>query len=297
MSLGIFLIFVIALCFAAVFGLFKLRPNQQVVRVVSAVTRKPTESFVSTVRAVAWCGVAPTVVMAVFVAFSGSAIREWERFVSIQKPIPPDLTQSANPVIPVDQPGNGSLQKSDLVENRPEWIAEGDHAFGDGRRVVLASKLWSTESEAMHELQAQTAALICNDFQQRHQGLFDPDVEPFLDNGRAIKAAVMERYLERIDQDFGNFSSPMNRVWWQVEISPSVRTEIYPSWKKAVIENRIIAVGVILSILTMAANVTALFARLSRAPNGGFVRAVAVSGICAAAWVAADLLIASRLLS
>jgi hypothetical protein len=89
----------------------------------------------------------------------------------------------------------------------------------------------------------------------------------------------------------------MNKVWWQVELSPMVRTELYPAWKTAVVENRIIVIGSILAILTLLANECALFARLRRDSNGKTTRAALVTGGSVTAWVAAELFVASHLLS
>jgi len=46
----------------------------------------------------------------------------------------------------------------------------------------------------------------------------------------------------------------MNRLWWQLEISPVVRTELFSDWKTATVQNKVIFIGAALAIITLLAN-------------------------------------------
>lgn len=289
---------VIELVILAVVGLFLFRKTSKLLRAAksglsASVSRLPRP--VGTVAAIAWCWLAPTCIMAVFVALNGGPLPHWDRIVNSVMSDEPFLRRSRVNHVLVSGPAE-LPESSDLAGNRPKWTEDQDKTSGDIRRIVLTSQIWSTEEEANEELSARTAALLQSDFKSRHDGLFDPDVDRFLSVVRAVELAVKEKYVERFDQNFGSFTSPMNRVWWQVELSPVVRTEIYPAWKLAVVQNRIIALGTILAIVTLLANTYAMFGRLKQASRGT-VRAALVTTSSLALWIAADVFVASRLMS
>lgn len=81
---------------------------------------------------------------------------------------------------------------------------------------------------------------------------------------------VKEQYAEVIDRDFGAFFHPMYRVWWQVELSPEVRTEFLPAWKRGLTANRIYNVGYAATLLALAASLTAMNRRLSLLVRGSW---------------------------
>lgn len=109
--------------------------------------------------------------------------------------------------------------------------------------------------------------------------------------------AVKQKYHEVVEQDFGKFSSPMHQVWWQVEVSPIVRTELYPVWKAALVRNKVLTLGLILALLTLTANAVNLFWAFNRmsAPlstrmihNGAAVFTIVT-------WVSASFFLIARL--
>jgi len=218
-------------------------------------------AVISTIRALGWCLLAPTGVMTIFVVLSGVTSREWSSVFS-QQTAPQPVSHTQIPAI--DSGKSTEVRATDIEANRPAWIARGDTTVDEVRRIVLSSGLWNTEGEARRELQAKAVAMIRADFENRHHGPFSFAGQNFVNEERVAEIAVKERYLERVEQDFGKFSSPMNRLWWQIEISPVVRTEIYPAWKAGVVHNRIVVVGTVLALLTLLANATSLFSTLTR---------------------------------
>lgn len=273
-------------------------------------------------RSVAGCWMAPTAVMTAFVLMSGLtndrpgpiiengaiSFDPWTtKLTDVRVNAPEGQLQISNdsanrPLVAqpsLVQPASVSapVAESDLTANRPKWTNSGDRLEGDIRQIVISSKLWSTEEEAKNELQAKASEIVREDFARRHQGLINSTSLRFLNDERLIKVAVKERYLERTERDFGSFSSPMNRLWWLVEVSPIVRTELYPSWKSAVVQNRVLMVGTTLALITLLVNSFGLFFALKQQPKLGWMRAAAASGLCTAAWSSAGLLVAFRLIS
>jgi hypothetical protein len=246
----------------------------------------------SMIYSIAWCLVAPTAVMAVFVGLCGSTNDKLGQLLSADhhRPDSPGLNQHkpanvSDEAIPHEVPGS--------TNNRPQWITDTDSTSGEVRRVVLSSRLWSTEDEAMNELRPKVAALVKADFDERHSGLTDPNGRQFISVSRLEEVTVKERYVERTNQNFGNFSSSMTRVWWQVEISPVVRTELYGRWKTATIENRMLVVGTGLALLVLLANARFLYATLRRAFGSGKTHAIAVTVSCMMFWMSVGVSIAA----
>ena len=267
-------------------------------------TQQPAQSamvpkrfgLLSTVHTALACWFAPTCVLATFVALSGTVQREWEnRFgpgaftLSTSVPKSPDreliankpvLNQNTLPPLETTQPA--TPPQSAL----PQWITDHDTTSSDIQRIVLTSQLWSTEAEADRELSPKVAAIIRADFADRHQGLFNQTGRQVLSEDRIVNVAVKQRYVEHVEKDFGSFDATMNRLYWQVEVSPVVRTELYPEWKAAVTQNRIVVVGALLSLLTLLTTTasTMLSLRGTSAPKRSYP--VAVPALSAVAWAA-----------
>lgn len=225
---------------------------------------------------------APTAVMVVFIGLSGTLMKHLENSPWVNSPapsLPKDLPVSTEPLI---QEATTSGEAPLIV--KPDWAIEGDTTSGDVRTIVLQSKLWSTPEEARKELAPRAAAIIRKDFDDLHPGVFSRVSERALTADDLLQFARKKEYVEHINQDFGSFQSPMCRLWMQIEVSPIVRTAIYPTWKSAVIGNRILATGYYLSFLTLAANAVVLFTRLRAAPRGNWMAAGFITISSMLAW-------------
>ena len=286
---------IIAIVLLLVFGVKILRKVAQACSLPANFSR-PNSVEPSTFRSIVSSWYAPTAVMAVFVALSGITNRELVRHYSaVPQPVT-DTAVDSKEKAPLAEPIQTDRQAP--TSNRapaPDWIRAGDQTNGDVRQVVLSSKLWSTAAEATEELRPVAAGLVRADFQSRHENRFGGSSHRFLTDERILHSAVKKRYFELVDQDFGAFSAPMYRLWLQVEISPVVRTELYPAWKSGVVGDRIIVLGAFLGILTLAANALALFTRLSRKSPDHRMRAATIVAVSAAGWIAAELVLLTRL--
>ena len=261
-------------------------------RGISACRSPSTMSFpnpgVNTLGAVAWSWLAPSAVVAIFIGLSGALGRETENRllygpISVEKTKPSVVSEASS------LPSDPAKEKPSADTTRPKWLEEGDRTNGDVRTIVLSSKLWSTEAEANQELLPRAAKIVRDDFDERHQSPFQRTGHRLLSDERLVQFAVKRRYLERIDQDFGTFSAPMCRLWMQVEVSPLVRTAIYPDWKSAVVGNRAILIGAVLALLTLSANALALFGRLKNVAQQSWIYSGTIAASSALAWVVCGL--------
>ena len=217
-SLALIVVVLIALALLGLVTIiaYRIVARHRRVPTIPATTRFPERT---TLREIARCWVAPTGVMAVFIALSGEFGRELERwfsltpFVSIPAAVEPheSLVRTENPY---------QRAETDPAHIRPSWIDERNSQTGDVQRIVLSSGLWATEAEAIRELLPRTASIVRTDFAERHKGPFDRPGHRFLSDERLANIAVKRQYLERIEQDHGSIVLPMCRLWQQLARSP-----------------------------------------------------------------------------
>ena len=244
--------------------------SRQPVRQPQAAIAQPSWSMLSgllTAMVSSW--LAPVCVIVLFFFLSGNAGPEWNSFlvtVTLDKPVESAGSSESTDGARISASGLSINQGEESVAtSKPAWVEAGDRTISaDEQLVVLSSTLWSTAEEAAAELRPRAATLVRRDFEQRHPLLIERASPRLLTDDRLIEAALKRRFLEPVEQDFGTFSSPMYRLWWQVEISPLVRTELYPDWKRGVVGNRVLAIGVALALLTLIAGGVTLSGQLQR---------------------------------
>ncbi len=145
----------------------------------------------------------------------------------------------------------------------PEWTLAGEVRHGDVRQIVLSSKQFSTLDEARNDIAATARNLLAKDF----ENVYHTPAETLrqLPLKTLTDVAVKQEHVETVERDFGSFFAPMHRVWWQVEVSPDVRTNLHPVWKAAVQEQRTITVAGTLAAATVAFAGLSLLTRPRRA--------------------------------
>lgn len=145
----------------------------------------------------------------------------------------------------------------------PEWTLAGEVRHGDVRQIVLSSKQFSTLDEARNDIAATARNLLAKDF----ESVYHTPAETLrqLPLKTLTDVAVKQEHVETVERDFGSFFAPMHRVWWQVEVSPDVRTNLHPVWKAAVQEQRTITVAGTLAAATVAFAGLSLLTRRRRA--------------------------------
>ena len=148
---------------------------------------------------------------------------------------------------------------------RPDWTNTPQVVAGDVTHSVLSSKQYTTVDEAREEVAAAAVKLLVEDF-ERIYGVSAENLKNLpVETLRTM--AVRQEFIETVDRDFGNFTAPMHRVWWQIELSPVVRTSLHPLWKSRVQEQRVLIVGGGLLAVTVCLAGFSLFSqRRRRAP-------------------------------
>ena len=196
-SLALIVVVLIALALLGLVTIiaYRIVARHRRVPTIPATTRFPERT---TLREIARCWVAPTGVMAVFIALSGECGRELERwfsltpFVSIPAAVEPheSLVRTENPY---------QRAETDPAHIRPSWIDERNSQTGDVQRIVLSSGLWATEAEAIRELLPRTASIVRTDFAERHKGPFDRPGHRFLSDERVadVPSVATNRSLAR----------------------------------------------------------------------------------------------------
>ena len=150
---------------------------------------------------------------------------------------------------------------------RPAWVDRPQVVEGDCERIVLTSSQYSTREEAELELRFDAVKLVEEDLRRLQSGPFRPaSWQPAAEE--VIAHAVIQRYDDVTERDFGSFTHPMHRVSWQVELSPAVRTEFLPAWRRELISFRILLVAAVASLFAMAASASVLYFRLDSLTQG-----------------------------
>ncbi|MBS0205048.1 MAG: hypothetical protein JSS49_19240 [Planctomycetes bacterium] len=156
---------------------------------------------------------------------------------------------------------------AESLAQRPDWVHQGRTNDGVCERVVLISQQYSTREEAAQELTSSATELLLQDLQRLYPGEARPrNWHPTSDEIQRV--AVKQQYVEAVDRDFGTFTHPMYRVWWQLELSPEIRTEFLPSWRRGLTKTRITHVGIALSTLVLVASLVAMYRQLDVQSQG-----------------------------
>jgi hypothetical protein len=168
---------------------------------------------------------------------------------------------------PVPTDDRTTTSSADHQMPRPTWVDQPRTVDGDCERIVVASQQYTTREEAEQELLATVSELLVRDLRQLHPE--SPRASSWHPTTDEIKRhAVKGQYAEVVERDFGNFFHPMYRVWWQVELSPGVRTEFLPAWRRGLTLHRVRWVGAIATSLALAASVLAIYRRLNVQTHG-----------------------------
>lgn len=167
----------------------------------------------------------------------------------------PDKSTAAPPVDAL-KPLTGHDDRTVVsAGKRPEWTQPSETKTGDVTQIVLSSKQYSTIDEARAELAITARKLLGDDFQQYFR--VSPSGLGELSADTVKLRAVRREYVETVERDFGNFFAPMHRVWWQLELSPAVRSELYAEWKIGAKKARAATVaGTLLAATTLFAGLS-----------------------------------------
>jgi hypothetical protein len=214
---------------------------------------------------------APAVVIATFIGMStfhhAATGREESRSRTLTVPPEHQISRGKKPVASRPANAGATLVSAKTISHRPKWVDQQNSGDGTTERIVLASQQYTTQEEAEQQLFAEASELLMTDLQKLRPGTERP--KNWAPTDDAIKRfMVKQRYVEAADHDFGSFVHPMYRVWWQTELSPEVRTEFLPEWRRGITVHRIRRVGIVASSLVLAASLIAIYRRLDVLTHG-----------------------------
>ncbi len=242
---------------------------------------------------------APAIVVATFAGISASEsplASGWDssKSVSPWRPNPPSKPSSPLAITPVPTDDRTRTTSADGLTQRPAWVDQPSTVDGIGERIAIASQQYTTREEAEQELSSRATELLLRDLQKLYPGTSPQSAWHPADED-VKRHAVKQQYVEVVERDFGNFFSPMYRVWWQVELSPEVRTEFLPAWRQGLTANRIRRVGVVVSTFVLAASLLAIYHRLNVRTQGAWQSGLkTLTSTLAALWLLAIYLVSEQ---
>lgn len=219
--------------------------------------------------------------MALDLEATGTGTSSWKRVRLSEADHNPEATVAST-----------TMDADRTMVKRPDWIDQPRTIDGDCERVVIESHQYSTREEAERELLSAALLLVQQDLAKLQPGKWPPpDWSPPAE--AVVAHAVKQQYEEVVERDFGSFSHPMHRVWWQIELSPTVRTEFLPAWRHAFVSQRIAILAAVASILVMIVTSGVIYFRLNSLTGGaarGMMKLLSVTML--AMWIVGSLYVA-----
>ncbi|MCA9069694.1 MAG: hypothetical protein KDA84_12260 [Planctomycetaceae bacterium] len=154
-------------------------------------------------------------------------------------------------------------------EGLPEWTEHKVQRKSNGDptqtawRLVLENKNWEVSLEdARANLAKQAAQILEKDFSDSHSEgtrLSPEEVESLVLRGEAVTSQV-----------FNKDSSPFTgyKVYWQIEVSPEIQSELAQSWESTVATKRAWVMGELIALFTLIAASFAGYFHLDKRTNG-----------------------------
>jgi hypothetical protein len=156
-------------------------------------------------------------------------------------------------------------------------------SLNDTTRKVLTSDQWATVDEADAQLTTLAAAELSRYLAAEH-----PQAAGWVPDAGAIvqSGAVTRRVHETSTLPIGEFNPPLYRVYWQLELTPTVRDQLFEAWRPFAVSQRLVWLGAALGAATL------LFAALAAILRFGGARPPRARPALSKATVAAALIAA-----
>ncbi len=173
----------------------------------------------------------------------------------------------------------------------PEWVQDKEFITGNVRLAVVTGEIGATVEEAVGNARKAAIDLVRVDFAATF-----PQVAGWRPPASVVaNSAIRQTFVEEVDRKTVSSGTPFRvyRGYNQVELSPSVRNQIYPLWKTEVVDRRIWALGGLAGLLTLTFATLSAYFRLDARTTGLYRRRLklaAVSVIAAGGLAAATLL-------
>jgi hypothetical protein len=171
----------------------------------------------------------------------------------------------------------------------PAWVRQGRVENGSNTLLVLKSQQFATVEEAERQVLDEAVRQVRLDFHQEY-----PDEGAWTVPMELVRnQAIRQRYVQPISRQSGNVTFDVHRVYLQVELSPALRGELYPVWRRQIVAGRLWTLGSLLGVVTLVLGTSAAYLRLDSLTRGlyrGRLKLAAASLIVAGGVAAATLL-------
>lgn len=87
---------------------------------------------------------------------------------------------------------------------------------------------------------------------------------------QVLDTAVVQRYVEPIQHDFGRFTGEMYRVHWQVQLAPELRERLYAPWREQIVERRLGILVAFFGLVSLMLSAAAIYYRLDSLTAGAY---------------------------
>ncbi len=204
------------------------------------------------------------------------------------------IAEVARRAAPIGEVARRAAPTAEIVEygtSLPDWVHENELTVDNARFVVVTGDIGSTIEEAVAVARGAAVELVRDDF-----AASVPQVAGWEPPASTLASAAIRRtFVEEIDRKTLSSGVPFRvyRAYDQVELSPRVRSRVFPFWKDEIVSRRIWALGGLAGLLTLTFATLATYFRLDARTSGLHRRRLKLATVCviaAGGFAAATLL-------
>jgi hypothetical protein len=137
---------------------------------------------------------------------------------------------------------DSQLKTAEATSQPHGWLVAAANKTLEADHIALASGPYSTAKEAEEELLPAVQDLVEREFHKLHPWQGEWKVPLPLIRERVIESTVIHRESKTI----GKFSGDLFQAFMNVDLSPDVLQTFEPTWKAAIVERRLLGMGLIL---------------------------------------------------
>ena len=165
----------------------------------------------------------------------------------------------------------------------PAWTKLDSRTIHGTEVLVVCSEQFATVEEAERALSQKVGKTLQQDYQKKWRPLFSPRWIQ-MPGREQLEPVISQHYVEVIQRDFGTFTAPMYRVWWEVTLSPTTRAEVAPFFKRQISDARLELLGGGVALLSLWGGCLWLFGYLSQLVSKPCPRSLALFCSVPAVW-------------
>jgi hypothetical protein len=154
-------------------------------------------------------------------------------------------------------------------------VRAGEGNAEDSRWVVVESQQYAEVDRARQDVLEEAVRVVREDFQQTHNVQGDWKLPEAL----VQEHAVRQEYVKEIARTTSLNPFLVYRVYYQVELSPTVRAEVFKNWRGQTVTSRLWMLGGLLGFVTLMLGTTATYLRLDAMTNGAYRRRLKLASV------------------